>query len=217
MQHQVEGGEQMSYSVKPQSHELEEAKRTVEQALQACEAVSEKEGDIVIELGWTGDEYAVEKLGGASGFTHSEQRIELKFNTEPGNWKNFLQAAVAHEYAHTLFFEKHDEIVFNWQDILFEAHAQHFAEKVFPEKEVPWREKYSREELESRWRELKEIMGDELDSGRSLMYGGGEFPEWTGYSLAYAIGEKLLRDRDLDELPELKRSSVIEAGDELFR
>lgn len=207
----------MSHSIKPQSHELEEAKRTVEQALQAAKAVAEKDENLEVELGWTGDEYTIEKLGGVSGFTHSPTRIELNFNTKPGDWKEFMKAATAHEYAHTLFFEEHGEdIVFNWQDVLFEAHSQHFAEKVFPNIEVPWREKHTEKELAENWESLKEVLNKEIDPDRSLMYGKNGFPEWIGYSLAYRIGEKLLETNELESLPELKRSDVLEAGDELF-
>lgn len=209
--------ERVSHSIKPKSHELEEAKRTVKKALQAVEAVVEKEENLEVELGWTGDKYAKEKLGGVSGFTHSPTRIEIKFNTEPENWKEYLKAATAHEYGHTLFFEEHGEdIVFNWQDVLFEAHSQHFAEKIFPNIEVPWREKYSEEKLAENWESLKEVLNKEIDPDRSLMYGRGSFPEWIGYSLSYRIGEKLLKGHELEELPNLKRSDVLEAGDELF-
>lgn len=208
----------MSHSIKPQSHELEEAERAVEEAIRASKAVADNGKNLEVELGWTGDIYVVEKLGGVKGLTHSPKRIELRFNTEAENWKETLKAATANEYAHTIFFEEHGEdIVFNWQEVLFEAHSQHFSEKVFPDIEASWRKKYSEKDLSENWELLKEVLNEEIDLQRSLIYGRGSLPDLIGYSLAYRIGEHLLENHELEELISLRRSDVLEAGEELFR
>lgn len=208
----------MDYAVKPSEQELRKARELVQGALEASKTVGEKEEELDVELGWTGEEYVKEKMDGVAGFTHSDGRTEINFNTGPERWKEMLKSAVAHEFAHSWFFEKRprEELSFNWQDIIFEAHSQHFAEKVFPGIETPWRKRYSREEVEDYWPDLKQELNREIDRQRTLFFGSEEFPEWIGYSLAYLVGGKLLEEHGLEDLPGLKRSDVIEAGDELF-
>ncbi len=203
--------------IRPEEHELRKARRTVEGSLEACKAVREKE-NLTVALGWTEEGFVKEEMWGVHGYTTSKDRMEIQFNSEVERWKEALEATVAHEFAHTIFFETvpYEETTFNWQYILFEAHSQNFAEKIFPDIETPWREYIEAEELETFWPEVKEIISDEIEQDSELMYGGENFPQWLGYSLAYRIGQELLKDHELEELPELKRSDVVEAGDELF-
>ncbi|MFB6204147.1 MAG: DUF2268 domain-containing putative Zn-dependent protease, partial [Candidatus Nanohaloarchaea archaeon] len=211
MQHKVEG---MSHAIRPDSNELEEARRIADNALKTCEAVKPKENNVKLGLGWTENSFVLENLNGVHGYTHSEDYIQIEFNSGIDGWRDALKTQVSHEYAHSVFFESREEIAFNWQYILFEAHSQHFAEQIYDGK-APWRTYFSQEELAGRWSELRPKMSSGIEE--EPVFRSKEYHEWLGYSLAYAIGEKLLEQHELEKLPGLKRSDVIEAGDEIFQ
>lgn len=207
----------MGYIIKPEKHELREARRIVSEAIEASKAVQEKQTDLKISLGWIEDSFTVENLKGVHGFTHSPEIIELNFNTS-SDWKQGLKAFTPHEYAHAIFFEENsmtsEDVQFNWQHVLMEAHAQHFSERVYPDIDAAWRENLSKEELADRWPELREKMSSELIE--EAIIDSENYGLFFGYTLAYRIGEKLLENHELEELSQLKRSDVVEAGDELF-
>jgi uncharacterized protein YjaZ len=207
----------MEYSIKPEEHELREARQMVEGAMEAFKALVDKDGDIAVYLGWTSEEFVEDKLGGVSGTTLSKEEIVIEINSRAEDWEENLERVVAHEFAHTVFLEsfKQDELVFNWQNVLFEAHAQHFAEEIFSQGINDWKNAVSEEELKELWPEVKESLSEE-NQYEKLFFGGENFPPWMGYTVAWRIGQKLLEKHELEDFPDLKRSHVIEAGDEIF-
>ncbi|MFB6180318.1 MAG: DUF2268 domain-containing putative Zn-dependent protease [Candidatus Nanohalobium sp.] len=210
----------MDYTVKPEGHKLREADNIVEGALEACKAVVSKEKSVIVSLGWTEDGFVKEEMGGVTGETLSSRKMNIRFNSTVSGWKKNLEATVAHEFAHTWFHEQNNTswegIQFNWQQVLMDSHAQHFAEKVVRNYSEPMSDAVSREEMSEKWSKIREVCNKELQEGRQLFYGGEEFETWTGYTAAYLIGEKLLESHELEEFPELKRSDVLEAGDTVF-
>ncbi|MFB6100801.1 MAG: DUF2268 domain-containing putative Zn-dependent protease [Candidatus Nanohalobium sp.] len=208
----------MEYSIRPQDHELREARNTVQGALEASKAVLPKEENIEVSLGWEDSDF-IQEVDGATGRCHSPRKIELYFNSEISGWKKSLKSTTAHEFAHAWFHEQKEtdfeNLMFVWQQVLMDAHAQLFAEKITDYID-PVSKTASKEEIKNNWDEIREQMSKEFGEAEDIFYGNGDYPRWLGYTVAYRIGEKLLEEHDLEEFPELKRSDVLEAGDALF-
>lgn len=216
----MEGELKMEYSIKPEEKDVREARRVIEGTIPAVKSRLDKEEDIRIELGWTEEEFVKNNMNGVSGYTPSSNRIEIEFNSSIEGWKKYLKSLTAHEFAHTVFFESlpHNELIFNWQYVIFEAHSQNFADRAFPDIEQPWRNHIDENRLKELWPNFKDILSTEMEETGDFMHGmgKGDWPQWFGYSLSYKIGEKLLEDHELEDFPGLKRQNVLEAGEELF-
>jgi uncharacterized protein YjaZ len=208
----------MDYSIRPEEHHLREARQVIEGALATCKAVVSKEEDVTISLGWDADDF-MDEVDGATGRCHGSARIELYFNSGSSRWKESLKSTTAHEFAHAWFHEQNstnvEDMTFVWQQVLMDAHAQLFAEKI-TDYEDPISVAVEEDYIKENWSEIKEEMSKEFHESQGFFYGGGEFETWTGYTVAYLIGQKLLEEHELGEFPELKRSDVLEAGDALF-
>jgi len=207
----------MEYSIKPEEHELREARQEIEKAVEKVKHSLPKDKDVEFRLAWEGRQEVVEEMEGVDARTFSSTVVTLSFNSNHDKWKDSIRRNTVHEFGHTYFYEKNDDLSdFIWQWILEEALTQKLAEKIYPDSEAPYWNSVGQEELEDKWPEVKQIISDEMDYDHELFFGGENFERWTGYSLAFKIGEKLLEKHELEEFPELKRSDVIEAGDELF-
>lgn len=208
----------MKYSIKPYEYELRKARKLVEEALKASKTFQEKEKDLKVSLAWIEDDFTKERLKGVFARALSRDEIEINFNSDAEDWENGMLIFSAHEYAHTIFYEQKgieaEGLEFNWQHILLEAHSQHFSEKVYPEKEAPWRKSVNREEFSEKWPEIKDRFSKEI--AQEPIIDCEELPLFFGYSLAYRIGEKLLEKHELEEFAGLERSDLIYAGDNLF-
>lgn len=212
----------MSHQIKPSTEELEEAKEIVDTALTEAEEEMPMEQEVVVELGWTESDFTIEEMDGSSGFAKYPNIIDLDFNTSADKWRESLRASTFHEYAHTWDYEQRgQQWDTRWQYILGEALTQHFAEQN-AEYESPWRTKVSREEMAEYWPQIRDEELDheyQNDGGNDPLFinkGGGEYPNWLGYSLAWQIGEQLLQEYSLEDFPELQKQELVEAGNELY-
>lgn len=208
----------MSYVIQPEEHELREARSIITGAIEAARNHQRLESDFRVMLGWTEDEFVKEHMMGVIGMTWSGELVKFDFNSTVSDWKRSLRVQAAHEYGHLYFYQSLDEEPrFNWQDVLIEAHGQMFARKVFPDEPAPWRDRVEEEAVAEHWPVVKEELSDEVDwDARPIFYGSEEYPNWMGYSLACLIGDRLMDDHLLEDFPDLKKSDVIDAGDELF-
>ncbi|MDY6774276.1 MAG: DUF2268 domain-containing putative Zn-dependent protease [Candidatus Nanohaloarchaea archaeon] len=204
----------MEYAVKPEEHELRSARQVVEGAMEACKAAMDKQKDLQVGIAWGGDDLVKQDLGGANSTEVSPEFFSVEFNSSVEGWKDRLKTVVAREYAHSCFLEQTEGLEFKWQTLLFEAHAYMFAEKMYPGK-PPRVDEFSDKELEDLWPVVREALSENSDWG-SLFQGSERFPRWLGYAFAYHIGEKLMIENYIDDFPELKRSDVVKAGDEMF-
>lgn len=186
----------MSYSIRPEEHELRKARHIVEGALETCKTAEEKQEDFEVCLGAKSKDNYPER--GAFGEAWNQNLIRIYFNTFHGdNWEQDLKTIVCAAYAESLFMER-SEINFAWQSLIKKAFSLKFIERAGieePEKDT--------EAAGKAWNELK----DKLDTEEKLSI------DW---SLASIIGDKLLEQYGLEDFPELKRSDIIEAGDKLF-
>lgn len=175
-----------------------------------------------VNFGWTEDPMVKENMNGVSGIAFGPGTLELKFNTDVKTWKKAIEGTAAHEFGHTFFFEKrgfkHDDNRPLWVYVLNEALAQNLAEMAVPEAPEPWREKFSVDEIAEYWPEIKEDLDRDYEFPEPMYINPSEggYPNWLGYSLSYQIGKALLKEHDIEELPELERSDVVETGDRIF-
>ena len=201
------------------SDKLEEVENIIRKSEELSQNFETVDFDSTVQITWNSSRFVNENMGGAHGKTLRPDLIEFKLNTRVEKWKKFLKSQYIHEYSHTIFtkrvgFEYETNIV-NWRHILLEAHGQLFSEKVFPDFKAEWRTKHSKEEISENWNKYRDLMGEKIKSHSILNY---EFyPPWLGYSLAYHIGNQLLNNgNSLKNLPELGKSDVINAGNEVF-
>lgn len=208
---------------KPEENDLDAVRQKVQEGIDRAREFFPKEKEVKVGLGWTESDFAKEEMGGASGMAYSATYFEVDFNSEVEDWEKSVIGTAIHEFAHTYLYEKidfdHSQDMPLWLHILEEALTQNTTEKLAPEKSSPWRKKHSRGEIAEYWPKIKE---EEL--GRNYSYpdplfinkSEGGYPNWLGYSMAYLIGQELLKEHELEEFPELKKEDVIEAGNKLF-
>jgi len=214
----------MTQEIKPDKEELEEARKIVEKALNEAKKELEIKTKVKVSLGWTAKEFVINNMDGASGYAKYPNILDIEFNTTADKWQESLRASVFHEYAHVWDYEQRGrKWEKRWQYILGEALTQHFA-KQNAEYESPWRTKHSREKVAEFWEELRDNeiekdMEDVAPTGRDPVFinqGDGKYPNWLGYSLAYQIGKKLLKQHKLKDFPDLEKEDLIKAGNKLY-
>lgn len=207
--------------INPTITQLKEAQEIVEKAIENTSRAFGVETDPKIALGYTHDNFTIDTLGGVSGETFNQRKIDITFNSEPTTWKDNLRRTLAHEYAHTQFFQKHprqrDDPL--WKVILGEAQSTNLAEKCYPKAEPPTIKAVNNEKLKEYWPNVRERMSDEMGWNNEIFFSdfyNYDIPMYYGYSLAFQIGQKLLEKHKLEDFPELGKDDVIEAGNKLF-
>lgn len=206
--------------VNPTESQLKEARSIVVSAIEECRDILEKKKEVMVALSWIEDDFVKNKMGGATGETVSAVKMNIRFNSSVENWKKNLKATVVHEFAHTWLHEKRNtawkEIEANWEQILLDAHAQHLTEQIMADYREPMADAVTDEYIQENWKEIREVMEKGIDEGRYLFYGNKHLKNWTGYTVAYRIGGKLLEDHGLEDFPELEKADVVEAGNKIF-
>lgn len=186
----------MSFSIRPEQHELIEARKEVEKVLESCKYTLEKNEGLSVDLGYTdsSNDY------GAFGRVSSGESAEIFFDASVEGWKNDLKEVAADVYGRSYFYEN-SEINFKWQQLLASVTGLMVIEEVSDGREIEV------EELREEWAEKKTDLSEE--------YLGEEMA--LSWQLKLAVGRKLLEEYELEDLPELKRTDVLEAGDALFK
>lgn len=187
----------MTYSVKPEEHELRTARDAVERAVEACQYVVEKEEELEVSLGHIGREDVGEF--GAFGEAVTSENARIYFNAEVDGWQENLEDLAADVYGQTWFYEN-SEVNFVWQQVLASITGLIVIEEISEEKE------FEVEGFREEWAEKKTDLSEEISKGH----------ENLSWQLKVGIGRKLLEDNDLRDLPDLNRTDVLEAGDALF-
>ncbi|WP_414836827.1 DUF2268 domain-containing putative Zn-dependent protease [Candidatus Nanohalococcus occultus] len=207
--------------IRPTSEQIREAREQIRKGLKTASGRLSKSEELNVDICWTSDDFVKEKMGGASGMCYSANRIEVKFNSSVGGWKENLIGTAIHEYTHSWFYEQIGGTTdAEWRYILDEALTQNMTEMLFPEADEPWRTEHSIDTLAKYWPQIKEeeLDGDDNEWPDPLFISQGEdgYPNWLGYSLAYRIGKKLLETNKPEDFPGLTKEDVVQAGDELF-
>lgn len=215
----------MSHTIKPEKEGLNKARKIADRSLSDAENKLAMEQESIIDLRWTNNQHVIEKMDGVSGYFEYPNILVIEFNTTPEKWKESLEDTVYHEHAHAWDCEQRGQKwKKEWQYVLGEALAQHFAEKN-AEYDAPWRTKFNKKEVAEHW---KTIRKEELERDKNYYNSSGTdplfinqekggYPNWLGYSLSYQIGKKLLGGHNLKEFPTVEKEEVIEAGNQLYR
>jgi hypothetical protein len=188
----------MNYSIKPEEHELREARETVEKIIESCKYVLEREEHLTVNLGYADREDAGEF--GVFGAAETLGSATIYFNAEVDGWKDNLEDLAADVYGQSWFYEN-SEVNFRWQQLLASVTGLMLIDEISRQREVDI------EEFREEWAEKKTEISEKISP---------EKPEDLSWQLKAAIGRKLLEDHELEEFPELKRTDVLEAGDALF-
>lgn len=204
----------------PTIETFREAREIVDNSLSIADDAFPIERDVIVEVGWGGDEFIIESLDGASGFASYPNRVELKFNTGAENWRESLKSSTVHEYAHVWGYEKRgQESQKKWEYILEEAFTQHIAKDLVPEYQSPWWTKHSTQKVAAYWDQIKEAEFDEASEEAGPLFINTEdegYPLGLGYSLSYQLGQELLAEHDLYDFPALSKEELVKAGDQLY-
>lgn len=192
----------MKYSIKPEDYELSKARKIVEEALPTCKAFMEKEKSFRVSLGWLENSET-----GANGGAEAPDSVFVNFNTSTENWEEEVKTATAYGYARSLFLEKveWEYPEFYWQEVLMEGFSLMFLEKVFPEESGNELPEIKREVLADEWKDWKKDLSTDIRPD-----------EYFPWEYGYLIGQELAKEYAMKEIPGLKRSDVIDAGDRIF-
>ena len=186
----------MSHSIRPEEHELREARDSVDGALEGCKYRLEKEEGLRVNLGASSDESY-----GAHGLATDSGTAQIYFNPDRDNWKDELRKTAMNVYGTAWFYEKIEEVDFVWQEFLASTLGLIFLEELGEEREI------DAEGLENEWNRKE----GKLESQLSF-----EVQEDFSWQVKLIVGRKLLEDNNLEDFPDLKLSDVRKAGEEAF-
>lgn len=187
----------MSYRVRPEEHELREARETVEGILESCKYSLEKNKLLEVNLGVAPSGSTGEH--GARGVAVNSEAAQIYFDPQVDGWEEDLEKVIRKEYGKSWFYEEMEMSGLVWQELLADIFGLMFLGKI-EERDV---ESFPEEE----WSDKKDKMKKHISP---------EIQEDFSWQLKWLLGEKLLEKYELEELPGLKRSEVEEAGEELL-
>lgn len=185
----------MNYKLRPEKHELEEARRSVEGALESCKYVLEKEKDLKVNLGASSDERR-----GGHGLAESEDILQLFFNPEIDGWSDQLHQTAVNCYGEAWFRENKGSIDFVWEKFLASVTGLLLLEKTGESREIDG-------EFSDEWVEKE----GKLESMLST-----DAREDFSWQVKALVGRKLLEEHKLEDLPELTLSDVRASGEKVF-
>jgi hypothetical protein len=190
----------MSYSIRPEEHELRTARDKIQGVLEAAKYRLEKDKVLEVSLGALPSQAPGEF--GASGVAINSEAAQIYFDPDRGDWEEDVETVTRKIYAKAWFYEKTEPAGFFWQELLSEVLGHMFMEELGEEMPVE-----NAEEFREVWEEEKEYLDEELSV---------ELQENLPWQLKKLIGEQLLEEHDLEDFPELTRSDIEEAGDKIF-
>ncbi len=191
----------MSYTIRPEQHELRKARETVEEILESCKFILEKDKMLEINLGAAPSGSSTEH--GAHGTAINSEAAQVYFNPKIDSWVQDLEKVVRKEYAKSWFYEKTDPSGLLWRELLAETLGLMFLE----ENSEGRKPEENAEEFSEEWNEKKDSLGSQISIDNH---------ENFSWQIKYFLGEKILEEYDLEDFPELTRSDIEEAGEEIF-
>lgn len=189
----------MNYSIKPEEHELQQARQVVETAIESSRHTLDKQQPFTLHLGHA-DKAEVGNFG-VFGEARGSENGQIYFNTSVDGWKQNLNDLAIDIYGQSWFYEKEKNHEFVWQQLLANTTGLLLIDQISEGREPDYNG------LEDEWNEKKEELSEQLINSR----------ENFSWQLKLILGRKLLDKHNLKEFPDLKRSDVIEAGDEVFK
>lgn len=210
----------MNYSIKPSEKDIRESNSIVKGVIETCRIIEEVD-NLSVELGWTSEDFILEELDGCQAFAKSGDTLKIGFNTSEKGWKDALKFSTATGYGKALYLGskdyKNQDIDFIWEKVLFEGFSLVFANEALGNitETSPFSLEYGeKEKTEEVWRvfsdNLEKSMRDTEDLDEEI-FEGRNFE-----IIGYKICKELAKDYSLDEIPELNKVRLIEAGERLF-
>ena len=187
----------MSYRIRPEEHELRQARETIEGVLESCKYSLEKNKLLEVNIGVAPSGSTGEY--GARGVAVNAEAAQIYFDPQVEDWQEDLEKVVRKEYGKSWFYEGMEMSGLVWQELLADIFGLMFLRQI-EEREI---EEPPADEWEDKKHKLKKHVSP-------------EFQEDFSWQLKWLLGEKLLENHDLEELIKLKRSDVSSAGDEIF-
>lgn len=192
----------MSYTIRPEEHQLREARQVVEGVMESCKYILEK--DQMLELNLAASPSSASIGHGAHGLTANAETAQIYFRPEVKSWKNDLEKVVYGAYGKSWFYEKTAPSGLLWRELLAESFSLMFIDQ----NTAGERPDAVPAEFEEEWGELKAVLKLQVSE---------QTVEEFSWQLKWFIGNSILEDKEIEEFPDLRKSDVEEAGEELFR
>lgn len=210
----------MGHEIRPTPAAFETAHAIVDDAMETADEAFPLATDATVSIEWGHEDWIVEAVDGASGYTDYPDRIEIRFDTAATGWRASLRSTAVHEFAHVWAVERRGrEPVTKWEYVLEEAFTQHVAKRLVPGYESPWWTKRDERTVAEYWERIRETELDAESEEAGPLFldeSEGGYPNGLGYSLAFQVGRVLLDDHDLTSFPTLDRDAVVAVGARLY-
>ncbi len=185
----------MDYSVRPSRSELERVRSKIDDCINSYEYSLGLE-DMEFFLSWQRHERDFSVLE----VKENEMMIAVNPDSEKYEMEGLLRALFEAEFVEKV---EYSEIRFKWQEVLKFAYAAMKAEEVIGE------EIKLDEDLVARWPSIQEQLDQKVDNYEEFFYMN------TGL-IGEALATKLKEEYNLEEVPGLKKSDVMDAGEKFF-
>lgn len=184
----------------------------VSNTLKKCNAVLPIEEMIILVLP-TFDSFVIDEMNGCVGFSpFAGKSMILSLNTNTPGWAPALEYTIAHEYHHVIIHSKDD-----WESLgdtlVYEGMAENFRGDIVGRANPPYVTYNSKETCLQYWQTLQPYLEDTSEElYTQVFFGGGEYPQWLGYSLGYLLIERYQQkyNESWKELSFRKPKEVIE-------
>lgn len=138
---------------------------------------------------WSADRQFVVDFGGVSAVAPHASVIHLFVDpTYPGMLRS-IEETVVHEYTHLYYYQisSHDTYAL-YEHMLMEGVAEVFREEIVGGRPAPWSTALDKKTAVDIFVQLKKDLNltDEVLQSH-VLFGGGEYPRWAGYSIGYHL------------------------------
>lgn len=185
-------------------HPSEDQKKELESAISDALLESEKHLNhpdkplFIFVFPWFPSEEDTKSFGGVTAVARHSRVMHLFINFDSYS-KESLMDTVTHEYNHLVYYLMYGLGPFSVEEnILMEGLAEVFKDEVTHTKASPWAKALSEEEAMESFESLKPNLSlKDSDLIKQVLFGGGNFKRWTGYSVGYWL-IKRFREKNLN-------------------
>ena len=133
---------------------------------------------------------------GVGGLTAGAGKIWLQIQPE-GDWSGWVPYVLAHEHHHSVWTRRHFDAskpLTLARYLVFEGRADSFAHVVYPDRHPPWTNALTPAQETEQWKAMQRHLDEtSMPVMSSFMFGGGESPRSTGYTVGFHIVQSFLR------------------------